>query len=267
MSDCRKFEERWAAGPGGDPDGESEARMKKHLDECAECRRSLAETRRIMAGAEAVREDIHKVMATVDWEALPRRIAAAAFAHERRAPKASRFAAFWKGLAQPRWRPVYAGLLAGIVVGAAGMLLVLKPQLIRTETGGKYFASSELIDRAELQLARRETLDFLDKSQYLILDFVQSPPGRAKLFRADMAQQRTQDMLAKKRFLNQQLDKGEMAKAREICDQIEILFVELSQISDELSAEEAAKIKEFVEQKQLLLKIKLLRKELKGSEV
>jgi hypothetical protein len=74
-------------------------------------------------------------------------------------------------------------------------------------------------------------------------------------------------MLAKKRFLNQQLDKGEMAKAREICDQIEILFLELSQMSDELSAEETAKIKEFVEQKQLLLKIKLLRKELKESEV
>jgi hypothetical protein len=59
----------------------------------------------------------------------------------------------------------------------------------------------------------------------------------------------------------------QLARAREVCNQIEFLFLELSQISDELTAEETARIKDFVEQKQLLLKIKLLKKELQEREV
>ncbi len=58
-----------------------------------------------------------------------------------------------------------------------------------------------------------------------------------------------------------------MAKARNLCDQIERMFVELSLISEEISAEEAARIQRYIEEKNLLLRIKLLRGELAGSEV
>jgi hypothetical protein len=67
--------------------------------------------------------------------------------------------------------------------------------------------------------------------------------------------------------MNAHLDGGSIAKARDICDQIERLFVELSQISGELSTEEAARIQRFVEDKNLLLRIKLLQRELAESEV
>jgi ribosomal protein S13 len=58
-----------------------------------------------------------------------------------------------------------------------------------------------------------------------------------------------------------------MSKAREICNQIEVLFLELSAVSGELSEAEAARIKDYIEQKQLLLKIELLKKELQDNEV
>jgi len=267
MSDCQKIQGCLAAFLDGELNGNDEVHMKKHLDDCPECRRSLEDMRRILDGADAVREDIQKVMDTVDWDALPRQIAESAFAGKGRAPRVSRASSFWQALVQPRFRPVYAGLLAGIVVGAVGMFFALKPQIFRPAAGPKYSASSDFIDRVELQLAKRETLDYLDKSQYLILDFIQSPPGRARLSQKDLSPQRARDMLSKKRYINQQLDKMQLARAREVCNQIEFLFLELSQISDELTAEEAARIKDFVEQKQLLLKIELLKKELQESEV
>jgi len=267
MSDCQKIQGCLAAFLDGELNGNDEVHMKKHLDDCPECRRSLEDMRRILDGADAVREDIQKVMDTVDWDALPRQIAEAAFAGKGRAPRVSRASSFWQALVQPRFRPVYAGLLAGIVVGAVGMFFALKPQIFRPAAGPKYSASSDFIDRVELQLAKRETLDFLDKSQSLILDFVQSEPGQASVLQRDLTSQRMRDMLSKKRYINPQLDKMQLVKAREICNQIETLFFELSQISDELSAEEAARIKDFVEKKQLLLKIKLLKKEIQKSEV
>ncbi len=58
-----------------------------------------------------------------------------------------------------------------------------------------------------------------------------------------------------------------MAKAKAICDQIELLFYELSRISEELSIEQIEGIQRLIDEKQLLLKIKLLKKELEESEV
>jgi len=267
MSGCQKIRGRLTALLAGELDGKDEVPMRKHLDNCPECRRKFEELQRILEGADAVREDMQKVMETIDWEALPRQITEAAFAEKKRVPRVGRASSFWRALVEPRLKPVYAGLLAGIIVGAVGMFFVLKPQIFRPAAGQKYFASRDFIERVELELAKRETLDYLDKSQYLILDFLQSPPGRARLSQTNLAPQRVRDMLSKKRYLNQQLDRIQMAKAREICNQIELLFFELFQISDELTAEEAARIKDFVEQKQLLLKINLLKKELRESEV
>ena len=267
MKNCRMTRKKLFAFLENGHDGRDEDPMKKHLDDCPECRRTAENVRRILDGTDAVREDIGEVMAAIDWEALPRKIADAAFAGTKRAPEPAPARSFWRTLAQPRFRPVYAGLLMGIMVGAVGMLVLLKPQALRRPAGERYFASSDLIDRAELQLAKRETLDYLDKSQYLILDFVQSGPGQARLLHKGPSSLRLQDMLSKKRYINQQLDRMQMAKAREICNQIEVLLLELSQISDELTAREEAKIKDFIEQRQILLKIKLLRKELQESEV
>jgi len=267
MKNCRMTRKKRFAFLESGHDGRDEDPMNKHIDDCPECRRTTEGVRRILDGADAVREDLQEVMASIDWDALPRRIADSAFAGTKRAPEPSPARSFWLTWVQPRFRPVYAGLLMGIIVGAVGMLVLFKPQALRQPTGERYFASPDLIDRAELQLAKRETLDYLDKSQYLILDFVQAGPGQARLLQKDQASLRLQDMLAKKRYLNQQLDGTQMAKAREICNQIEALLLELSQISDELTVQEEARIKDFIEQRQILLKIKLLRKELQESEV
>jgi hypothetical protein len=57
-----------------------------------------------------------------------------------------------------------------------------------------------------------------------------------------------------------------MSKAKEICDQIEYLFYELTQVADHLPAWRLEEINNFIEEKQLLLKIKLLKKELEKSK-
>ena len=58
-----------------------------------------------------------------------------------------------------------------------------------------------------------------------------------------------------------------MAKAKEICDQIEMLFYELAQVSEGLTPAQCRGIQNMIEEKNILLKIKLLKKELQESEV
>jgi hypothetical protein len=265
-----------------EPVGEIEDAMKRHLDRCLECRRSLAEIERIFESAGEVRGDISAALASVDWEATAERIAAAAFAAPA-APEAAVRRAAWAKPSAPapqggshslrlfrsrlfQPRPVYAALLAGVILGAVGMFAVLKSRPAAPSLRG-FSASRESIDQVEYQLARRETLDYLNKSQFLILDFVQAPPGQARLLQKSPGAEPAREMLARKRNINLQLGTVRMAKAREICNQIEVLFLELAAVSGELSPADAAQIKDYIEQKQLLLKIKLLKREFQESEV
>jgi hypothetical protein len=267
MSDCRSIQNDLAAYLSGDLSGDSALSVKEHLAMCPKCKNEFETIKKILDGADSLHDDIRKVMAAIDWDALPGQIAQTVFEKERGTRRESKVRSFWRPLFQPRWRPVYAGVAAGLVLGVILTLVFLKPGALRTPPGAKYYASNEFIDRVEFQMAKRETLDYLERSEYLILDFIQSPPGKTQLLQKDQPAQKAKDLLSKKRYINQQLDRFQMAKAKEICNQIEFLFLELSQISEELTAEEIAKIQNLVEQKQLLLKIKLLKKEIEKSEV
>jgi len=124
-----------------------------------------------------------------------------------------------------------------------------------------FFASQEFLDRAELEMARRNTLDYLEKSQYVLLDVFGSARA-GSVTPAALRSGQTRDLLARKKYLNGQLERFQMSKAKAICDQIEMLFRELSEISEDMSAAEFERIRDFVEERQLLLKINLVRKEL-----
>jgi hypothetical protein len=127
-----------------------------------------------------------------------------------------------------------------------------------------YYASGEFLDRAELEMARRETVDYLEKSQYVLLDFFGTPSGQAGARpAASVAQAR--ELLSKKKYLNRELERFQMAKAKAICDQIEMLFLELAQLSDELPEAELAKVRNLMQDRQLLLKISLVKKELQNG--
>jgi hypothetical protein len=236
---------------------------------CADCRREDNEIRTILEGADALHDDVRGAMAGIDWDGFADRIAEAAFSGRRRPADApSRLRRFWAALFAPRWRPVLAGATAGIFLGAVGMYIALKPGIPERFRAAAGPGSIEFMDRVEVSLAKRETIDYLGKSRALLLDFVQaSPETAAQSLRNGDASRRARDLLAKKRYLNSGLESDRMAKAREICKQIELLFTELAQLGDEFTAEEAARIQRFVEDRNLLLRIQLVRKELAESEV
>jgi hypothetical protein len=267
MSDCERFELEAAAYAEGALDAEAEERMKAHARECPDCRRRLAEVDELLAGTASVRGDIRAVMETIDWEALPEAITGKAFAAAERRTRESRPGRFPTFARVFRWSPLLAAALVGAVVGAGGMFLLLRNGGGSAGSPPGLSASGESIALVESGLARQETLEYLDRSQTVLLELVQNgtsgprPPSRAAAVEAARA------LVTKKRYLNSQLDSVPLAKARTVCDQIEVLFIELGRIGETLTPAEAAQIREYIERKQLLLKIRLLRSELAESEV
>lgn len=233
--------------------------MSEHNDQCPDCRAEADAYEKLVRETEAVKAEIRRAAATVDWDALPALIADRAAAE---LPKPAARPRAW--FAPFRLTPVLAGAAAGLVVGAVVMYLALRAPGPRPDPGAGYFASGEFLDRAELEQARRNTVDYLDKSQYMLLDMLE-PAEPGPVVPPAIRAERARDLVQKKRYLNAQLERYQMAKAKAICDQIEHLFRELAQVGDELPAAELGRLRSFVEERQLLLKINLVKKELQSG--
>ncbi len=251
----------------GRPGEAGRTSMDEHLEKCPECRNEAEEIRRLLEGAEGIKAEIREAVGSVDWEALPARITDHVFRTVRepgRVRLVDRFRA-WTGA----WtlKPALAGLLLGLTVGAAVMYFALRTPGPGPRLPEGFHASGEFLDRIEVELARRQTLDYLEKSHHVLRDIVQAPAGPYGGLVA-LGPERARDLLQTKRYLNPQLEKYQMAKAKAICDQIEMLFLELAQISEDLTAAELQRIQSFVEERQILLKISLVRRELqRESEI
>jgi hypothetical protein len=268
MMDCKKIKKDLVAFLYGELRKDEKELMKAHLDACPDCRKELQHMKEVIKGADSLQEDIEKAMASVDWEELPSRITEAVFEKEAPLPREPWLAGISRFFFQLKLRPVYAALLIGVLLGSFITFMVLRAPLPREKEAGEFFVSQDFLERVELEMARRDTLDYLEESQYLLLDFIQSPSEKsAEFWQSEFASRKARGLLAKKKYISPQLDKFKMAKAKAICDQIEYLFYELVQISAQLSEEEVSKIRNMIEEKRLLLKIKLLKKELEQSEV
>lgn len=268
MKDCIKTNRNLVAFLYGELNEFDKNQVEGHLETCQKCKAELLELKEVYEAADLLNVDMEKAIESVDWENFPTRIADGVFDKKPSREKQPRRAGLGPFLLQPRFRLVYAGILLGIIVGAVVTFLIFRSPPLQVAEGGKIIVPQGFYDMMELEMARRDTIDYLDRSEYLLLDFVQSSPEKSvEFWQSDYAAQRALDLLSKKKYIDPQLDKIKLAKAKVICDQIELLFFELMQISDELSMEELKKIQRLIQERKLLLKIKLVRKELQKSEV
>jgi len=267
MNTCQDLQKDRAAFPAGELDLERRERMASHLKGCPRCRKEVDEMRKVIDAAGLVKGEMEKVIASVDWETLPAKVTDYVFektAHPRRLTIGERLRL---RLTRPVMISVYAGAVLGLIFGSLATYLILNRRAPSAVADNTFFASPEFIDRVELEMTRRQTLDYLQKSQYLLLDLAQSSSRDKGRGMEQLVSGRAKELLAKKKYLNPQLGNSRMAKAKVICDQIELLFLELSQISDDLTGAEMKRIQGMIEDRRLLLKISLVEKELEESEV
>jgi len=271
MKDCKSIKKDLVAYIYDEIDKEKKAQIKKHLNSCPECRNEYKELKEVLLCADTYKKEIHEATESVDWEALPSQIADQVLPKNQTQNRAveNKFKKFLNSIFTVKLVPVYAALLAGIILGGILTFMILQPGgTPELPTPSSFMVSRDFIETMDVEMARRETLDYLEQSKYLLLDFVQTPPEKAdQYWNSDFVEAKTSELLSKKKYMNQQLDKHHMAKAKAICDQIEILLLELAGMSGELSPAESARIRELIEQRQILLKINLVKKELQQSEV
>lgn len=268
MKDCKKTYRNLVAFLYGELGEHEKEHAEAHIKTCPKCTDELRRLREVYDAADTLNPDIEEAMESVDWENLPARIADGVFSESPSRVRRPRRTSLWPVLLQPRFRFAYVGLIFGIIIGAVITFMMFRPPALQVAADGRIIVPQGFYDKMELEMARRDTIDYLDKSEYLLLDFIQSSPEKSiEFWQSEYASLTASELLSKKKYIDTQLDNFNLAKAKVICDQIELLFFELTQISEELSVDELRKIQQLIEERQLLLKIKLVRKELQKSEV
>lgn len=270
MKECKEIRKDLVAYIYNEIDDKKKQEVKNHLESCSECRREYKELKNVLLYADTFKKDIAQAMESVDWEKLPSRIADQVLSKTRKqTPGENKLKKFLNSLFTFKRVPVYAALLAGIIIGGALTFMLLHTGAAPEDTvSTPFMVSRDFIETMDVEITRRETLDYLEQSKFLLLDFIQaSPEEAAQYWGSDFVEARTSELISKKKYMNQQLDQYQMAKAKAICDQIEMLLLELTEMRGELTASESAQMRELIEQRQLILKINLITKELQRSEV
>jgi len=239
--------------------------IRRHLETCPACAEEVHTLEKLLESADSLGQEMKTALSGIDWDAQAEKIVTAVWDEKARPEIKTKRERGW--LFAVRFRPVLAGLSLGILVGAAAMLVISKSGMLERPPVEAFFASGEFLSRVDQEIGRRETLDYLEKSQYVLLELAQTQTESGNCRLTEAAARETRELLSKKKYLNPQLEKARMANAKAICDQIELLFYELTQVSEDLTPVQCRGIQNMIEEKNMLLKIKLLKKELQESEV
>jgi len=239
--------------------GEKARKMEIHLRTCPVCQQELAILKAIITTGEEMKREIEMEMERVDWDELSRAI-------DRKVQEkiGEVRSSGWQWSLLLRW-PVVAGLVTGIILGLITYHFVLGPKAEKLQASRTYQIPEAFLDRFDEELARREVLDYLEKSRLILLSMKQAAE-EASPEAISLPRERIKDLLLRPKYFSSQLDSFRLAKARQILEEIDSLLLELALIEEKSTPEEALSLARLIDERRLLLKIQLLQQELEESE-
>jgi putative zinc finger protein len=267
MSGCERYQEDLTLLAWGDLSPQAAAAVEAHLSECGACFREREALSRVVA-ALAPRTALARE-AEIDWE----RFAAETVARvERESP--SKIVTF-RRRARLGFRPALVLKAAGVVL-AAGLVTVaiLKlPAGQRPAAGSREgtepvatLVSAEFQQRVEMSLARQGTQRYLEQSRAVLINVLDAPVRCAKnQIDISAERQRSIELLRSKQLLQDALERPELERAAQLCDQLEGVLTEISTLKDCADLERIRDLRAAVQRNQLLVKIRVAEQELGGG--
>jgi hypothetical protein len=244
----RRHHERTALLAAGVLSGREREEALGHLDACTACRDDLAELRSTL---ELVALDpVRDALPPIPVGALGARVRARLDEGPTPSP--------W------RW-----ALLPAAALAAAVLVTVLVPRSpIEREAAPlpAIATSDDTLDRLERNVAREQTARYLSEAQDVLVTVAATPADcdRAK-DRVDVGQAsaRSRDLLAR-RALMVEAGGTEVASARPVLDDVEQALREVASLESCVRAKDMARLRDQVERQRLLMRIRLMTRELEG---
>jgi len=229
---------------------EESGEIEAHLESCAVCR---GELKKFEAVRLALNDPGLFSSGSEPWDLLPERIAARAV--ESRGPG--------------RWIPsnfgtwAWAGTLAAtllLVLGVVGRLHQMAPLPGASRAGA---GNREFVRQLASVYAKEATSRYLADCQDLLLNVMRAEQScNGEKYDVSMEIERARELLKRKRLLEAELRDPGVARAKELCDELENLLVNMSTAQTCESGDTLRSLERFIQREQLMLRINLVRSEL-----
>jgi hypothetical protein len=245
-------------------------RIEEHLPTCKNCREEYTLIQQLNRETRRLDEECNAVMASIDWEETAHTITSnIPFEKVPRQSKKPWFDFDWSRISFS-WKlavPAMAGIfLLGIWLGYL-FFHVTPTGPVGTSVPT---SSKSSLDRLENTLARKEVASYFDQTQLVLTDLMKQcrTDGSFSLQnQVDMRRVRT--LLEKSRYFREDLDNPQLLSSKPLLKKIEWLLYEIlmTNIEEDISCKKLQQLQDYIKQEQLLLKIRLVGKELQLSEV
>jgi len=262
MTTCEFDQEALTLHASGDLTPSEARKVEDHLTGCATCAREHAAIAATLAALDPAR--LYPREAEVDWDRFAARTVALAQGETRVLPFRER--------ARPWTRPAIlaraAALVLAVGLGAFLLLQPVEPPAPPEVTGSGSEMPIEFQQRLEVNLAQQNTRQYLEQSRAVLINVLESPVRCAKN-EIDIAAERekSRQLLRRKKLLRDDLARPELARALELCNQLEGILTEISTLKNCADLERIQELRDAVRRNQLLVKIGVMEEELGGMRV
>lgn len=250
MNDCNSMKEQLVLYAERELSPDESLKVQIHLESCPDCREELAKLERIRT---SLADPDLFLPETVRWEFLPQQIAARSQAGGR----------------SPRWIPSNFGSWAWAASLGASFLLVVAligrfhQSTLVPAVGGERPGNQEFVRLVESVHARDATARYLAECQDLILNVMRAEQScTGEKYDVSLEIARARELLQRKRMLDPELRDPRVARAKELCDELETILMNLSTAETCESRDAMKSLEHFIQREQLLLRINLVRSEL-----
>lgn len=256
MKACREFRRdlEWLAAD--ELSGARRQALEKHLGSCPACRMELEVWRSLLADADIPAAEAEAAASGVDWTAFSGRILAAA--------EGRHVAAQRPALAlSPAWLAAAAALAA---VAGLGLFFLgrFTAAIVPAPPGREGLASA--VTQLQSGLARQEAVSYLQQSQLMFVDMLKDCPGEEMaVMDLRLYSRQAKELLLRKKYIEQNLPPVEWLRMRPVSERIDWLNYEILQLEERGLCGQIQRLQRLLENERLLLKIRLLERELSAK--
>jgi hypothetical protein len=272
MAPCDRFRADLAGHLYADLGDDEERALQAHLLSCVECRDEL---RSLQTLSLKLRPEVmfpHE--SEVDWEAFALSTVqrATGFRPGRRRARAASGLVTWcrQVLRAPGLAVASAGLLVlvGVALGTYGVLTFRAPEplpsVAELEKPSGMILPGSMLANIERSSAQGSARRYLSESRALLMSLI-ATPLRCEKDSVDIKDERAKalELIRRQRLIADDLQSLPLARAQEVCRDLESLFIEIASLNDCARAEQISELRKLVASRQLLLRLDLVADQLK----
>lgn len=255
MNRCQAIQERlgaYVAGLDDSPPAVESLEDRKHLKECRECARAWRQARHLRLGLQAWGEDADRASQGIEEELKQRLRNRGVFSP----PSQGRP---WIHVAA-----VAAGLLAALLLWrglAPGSGPVTGP--VPSSQNQVSEAGQALLRQVEIESSREEILRYLERSQLVLAALMDTSRNCNEGNQVEIAYERrlAESLLFDKQLLETHLERPGNAGVRRLCDELEIVLVDVASADNCVDAEQIERWKELLDSRSTLMRLRMASRE------